>query len=794
MKRTYWYLAVTGLSGALFTVAIADNASKSPKSERSTSVKNQSFFASNSGHEGVSGSAADTGDDVDPLRIDPTSSSTLKDADVEFEGLLKNTDSAILRAVPEEEGDPSLFEAPAQLDDDYASPQSVNHAAGEIVPTGGLFGRRSRYSSSNQSSTTAKSDDAGQQKTIGIEGTEEEDAETDLTIDPNDLNDPSRRISDREEDEGDSLSPFDPIDESFADGVPRAPEDRDPNFRLDDEQDLIEIELGNKQRSRTNSSNNDDLQGLFDPREETPSNRVSDSAGSKRQPAPVRQQNRNIKPSTQTRTLEPVENLNQPSNSQLPSKTVRTVPVSSSTHTVTSAPTTSSVVTPSISLTWVKHGTVNIGQPSSAELIVQNTGNTSVENVNVEVYVPLTVRMTKAEPPAREEVDHLTWVIPTLETQKEYKIQIELIPNERGELPLSAQVRFSGVAKASLTVEEPMLKLAVKGPSEVALGDPASQVVVVSNPGTGVAQNIVLECTLSEGLTHKKGREFKLEVGSLDGGESRQFRLPVEATQGGKQFVKVVAQANGGLTDSSESTIDVSAPSLEAVVKGPGFRYLQRTAHYTVTISNSGQAESNNIRVIYAIPRGFRFVTAGQGGEFHSKENSVLWFVGQLGSDQSRELTLDLKAVEAGQFTHDVSVVSDGGTTLATSTKTEVDGAVDLVLEVSEDEDPVEIGTDAVYEIKVRNDGTKAASNLVLSCTIPNGLDFQSASGPSKHTSSLGDVSFDSISTLKPGESVIYRVVVQGKTAGQHRLRAQLNSDSLNEPIVDEELTRFYGE
>ncbi|MEX0726293.1 MAG: hypothetical protein WD065_08495 [Planctomycetaceae bacterium] len=780
MKRTYWYLAITGISGALITVAIADNTSIFSPSGRSKTQKSSAFFARSSGDDGVSGSAADTGDEREPLRIDPTSSDAI--GDDEFDGLLRNADSSPLRSVPADQTEPALYERPLRHEDDYSTPGADDEESDEILPTGGLFGfsRRSpssakRPASSTTSASTAKSDAAAPD-------------DADSTLDPDD---PSRRISERvandsPADELDSLSPFDPIDEQFGDEAPVAPEDRDPNFQREEETDLIEIDLGNKQRpsgrASAGTSGDDELQELFGSRGgDASSSRGTDSVDAQPQPATTRQPGRDLKQIAEPQTATPVDVLNEPAETR-------------SLHSATSVPTASAAVTPSVSLTWVKHGVVNIGQPSACELIVQNTGNTSVENVTVDVYVPLTIRLTKAEPAPKEEIDHLTWVIPALDTQKQHKILIELIPNERGALPLTAQVRFTGVANASLTVEEPMLKLALKGPAEVLLGDPASHVVVVSNPGTGVAQNIVLECTLSEGLNHKKGREFRLEVGSLEGGETRQFRLPVEATLGGKQTLSIVALANGGLTDASEATIDVSAPSLEAIVKGPSFRYLQRTAQYAVTVSNSGQAESNNVRVTYAIPQGFRVIAIGQGGQFNPQENTVLWFVGQLGSEQSRELTLDLKAVEVGEFTHGVTVVSDGGTTLTASTQTEVDGAVDLVLEVSEDEDPVEIGTDAVYEIKVHNDGTKAASNLVLSCTIPVGVDFQSASGPCEHASNLGDVSFESIPTLKPGEGVIYRVVVKGKTAGQHRLRAQLTSESLTEPIVDEELTRFYGE
>lgn len=783
MKRTYWYLAVTGISGALITVAIADNAAKSSSADASKSTRERQFFSRTGGNDGVSGSVADTGNEDDPLRIVPTASEPV--ADDEFDSLLRGDDRA-----PAGQTEPALYERPSR-----ERSAAGDEADGDIVPTGGIFnfGRgRSRSSSSEPAArpaynkpTPAKSARAPesdiQPQRMTIERTEEVAFDADFSRDRDES--PRRTASEPAFDdfgeEPDALTPFDPLDERADDEPLAAPEARDPSFTLeDDARDLIEFELDRQERVRAEeaavgSARVDDLQNLFDEEPEHAA-RLAPKKQLKATPASLSSGPAGVQSAT------------------FPENSALSAPMTSAP--IAAVPVSAEAVTPSISLTWVKHGTVNLGQPAACDLVVKNSGNTVAENVNVDIYVPLTVRMTKAEPPAEEQVDHLTWAIPALEPQKEFKIQIEMIPNERGAMPLSANVRFSGTAKTSFTVQEPMLKLAVDGPTGVLLGDAASQIITVSNPGSGIAHNVVLECKLTDGLNHKKGREFKLEIGSLEGGETRQYRLPIETTAGGMQTVNIVAQAAGGLSDVSESLIDVSAPALEATVAGPGFRYLQRSATYAVTVKNSGKAESNNVRVLYAIPAGFRLLAAGQGGRYNAQENSVVWYLGQIASEQSRELTLDLKAVESGEFTHEVTVVSDGSTTLNASTSTEVEGFVDLVLDVNEGEDPVELGTDAVYDIVVRNDGTKAASNVALSCVIPAGLEFQSATGPSEHTSTLGDVSFGSIPTLKPGESVSFRVIVRGVTAGQHRLRAQLNSDSLSEPLVDEELTRFYGE
>ncbi|MFN0195202.1 MAG: CARDB domain-containing protein [Planctomycetaceae bacterium] len=797
MKRTYWYFAVTGISGLLITAAVADPVSKKLKTPEAKSQRTVQFFSRSGAEKSVSGSAADTGDHDAPLEIMPTSTEFEGNANREDDTPFQTRGYQRLRSV-EDDAAPTFEEIPAG----ELSPSESTDETGEIIQTG-LLRRRSRFGQSPSSSASRSN---AQENQTAAEGTDAKQLLSD---------EQKTGAAGAGEEQLDLKRESDTADASVEDVTPAPPEAQDPDFEKITEEgnsarndfDINLDSSGNRSSRSTEKSGlpSEDVQGLFDPREE--------DANEAAAPAQPRKQttDRAVKPSnsaTETRNQAGAQTPAQPA------KTAATKPQAAKISNATDSRTlpaentsqqpqfvkagfgepSSSTVAPAVTVTWLKQGTVNIGQTCGCDLVVRNTSAVAVENVQIDAYFPITVRLQKTEPAAEESFDHLTWTVSQLAAGKEYKIHIEFVPNERGDLPLTAQVRFTSISKSSMTVEEPMLKLAVKGPKEISLGDPASQIVVVTNPGTGTTQNVVLECTLTEGLAHKNGNQFKLEVGSLEAGESRQIRLPIEAILGGTQTVKIVANAGGSLTDTTESSIAVSAPSLELAVKGPGLRYLGRSATYTITVRNSGRAESSNIRVVHKVPTGFSFVSAGQGGRFNDADNTVLWFVGQLGQDESKEVTVELRATELGSQQHEVEALSDTGSPVTASTKTEVDGAVDLVVDVTEADDPVEVGSELAYEIKIRNDGTKSATNVMLNCTVPDGVVLQSAAGPSKYTSTLGEVSFESIPVLKPGESAVFTVIVKGQTEGQHRLRAHLTSESITDPIIDEELTRFYGE
>ena len=92
------------------------------------------------------------------------------------------------------------------------------------------------------------------------------------------------------------------------------------------------------------------------------------------------------------------------------------------------------------------------------------------------------------------------------------------------------------------------------------------------------------------------------------------------------------------------------------------------------------------------------------------------------------------------------------------------------------------------------NTGTKAAQLVGVSCELSAGVELVEVDGPTDHIAENGLLVFKSMPTLQAGQSVSYRVIVRGKLEGSHRFRDRLASESITEPLIFEELTKFYGE
>src|SRR5690606_2403477 len=127
----------------------------------------------------------------------------------------------------------------------------------------------------------------------------------------------------------------------------------------------------------------------------------------------------------------------------------------------------------------------------------------------------------------------------------------------------------------------------------------------------------------------------------------------------------------------------------------------------------------NNVRVVHSIPAGFQLIRADKGGTFEPATSEVVWYVGRLEPGQNADFALELKAISLGEFEHRVSATSEGGAGAETTMATTVDGTASLVVEVLDLDDPVEVGSETAYEVRVRNEGTKSASNVAIECHVP---------------------------------------------------------------------------
>ena len=134
------------------------------------------------------------------------------------------------------------------------------------------------------------------------------------------------------------------------------------------------------------------------------------------------------------------------------------------------------------------------------------------------------------------------------------------------------------------------------------------------------------------------------------------------------------------------------------------------------------------------------------------------------------------------------------GSPISTQREIVVEGLAAIMFEVRDLEDPIEVGGETGYEIRVVNQGTKAATNVQVVVDLPPGLKVVSAEGEAQHKVQDGRLVFEPIQQLAPKADTVYRDSRSRPASrrsashrpGQHRRPEQ--------PIRREESTRVFGD
>jgi uncharacterized repeat protein (TIGR01451 family) len=449
---------------------------------------------------------------------------------------------------------------------------------------------------------------------------------------------------------------------------------------------------------------------------------------------------------------------------------------------------------PAVSLEWVGSPTAKIGQAGDYVLVVRNVSNVPVQQVVVRVRMPGGLTVATTEPRVAPENGTLTWELGTLLAKQERNIQLKLVADAKGDVTPQAWVTFTGSTALRIKVREPKLALKASAPDKVLVGDPAQFNLAVSNPGDGSADQVKIHAVLSEGLEHARGNRIHFEIGNLAAGETRNVALLCATRTGGAQKCEASAEAEGGLKAADTASVNVIMPRLDLHLSGPGLRYLERKALYTLKVTNPGDAPATNVTVADTVPAGFKVLAASNGGRHDFQARTVSWFLGEIGPGQTREVQLEVQAVNPGEHKHKATAVGARGLRAESELTTRVEGLSALLVELVDTEDPIEVNGDTAYEVRVTNTGSKTETDIKLVATVPDKMQFKNAQGPARYREEGKTIVFEPLDKLAPRADAIFRINVKALEPGTVRFKIQITSTNLTEPVIKMEATRIYSD
>jgi uncharacterized repeat protein (TIGR01451 family) len=449
---------------------------------------------------------------------------------------------------------------------------------------------------------------------------------------------------------------------------------------------------------------------------------------------------------------------------------------------------------PAVSLEWIGPNAAKVGQPADYSILVRNVCNIAVQQVLVRVRIPQGITVAGTEPKAVSEDNVLMWEVGTMLPKQERNLQMKLMSTQKGDVGCQAWVTFTGASVMRIKVREPKLLIKATAPDKAMVGDSMNFALTVSNPGDYSAELVKIHAELSEGLEHARGNKLDFDLGNLSAGETRTVQVLCVSKAGGMQTCECFAEADGGLKAADKAGINVIMPKIDLEVTGPKLRYLDRKAVYKFTVKNPGDAPATNVVISDVIPQGFKFLQANEGGRHDFSSHTVAWFLGEIGPGQSREVLLEVLAVNPGEHHHKATVAAARGLKQDYDCMTKVVGLSAILMEMVDLEDPVEVGADTTYEIRITNTGSMTETDIRLVCTVPDKMQFKSASGPAQFQQNGNEIIFEAIPKLAPRADAIFRVTCKAVTPGVVNFKSRVTSTLLVDPVHKEEATRIYAD
>jgi uncharacterized repeat protein (TIGR01451 family) len=173
----------------------------------------------------------------------------------------------------------------------------------------------------------------------------------------------------------------------------------------------------------------------------------------------------------------------------------------------------------------------------------------------------------------------------------------------------------------------------------------------------------------------------------------------------------------------SDLAVSIS-PSPDTVVAGSNLTY-------AITVVNNGPDAATGVSLTDTLPAGATFVSATPSQGTVSQSSGVVSLsVSSLANGGSATLTIVVQPQSAGTITDSASVAaneSDPNLTNNTATaQTTVTAAADLAVSITDNPDPVAVGSALVYTVIVTNNGPSGATGVVLTDTLPGTATFGS--------------------------------------------------------------------
>jgi uncharacterized repeat protein (TIGR01451 family) len=475
-----------------------------------------------------------------------------------------------------------------------------------------------------------------------------------------------------------------------------------------------------------------------------------------------------------------------------------------------------------------------VGATLTYQIEVSNPGDLPAKAVVVTDLPPEGLTYLGGNPPAALTAGQLQWPLGDLGARERRVVVVQFRAERPGSFTNGCQAAAASGLRAShsavTTVGVSTLEVRITGPQQAAVGDDVRFDVTLTNHGQTPAAGVVLEDRLDPGLEHKPTGErgtIRQELNRpLAPGETFGLKVLLRVTQPGRLCQTIEATGPGIAPASAQTCLTAvpaaggpgpgpsgpsippgpaATPPVSLKVTGPKQSRVGETAEFTVELTNTGNVPLRGLKLIdgWDPELSPTHVTGGRD----QKQSGLVWNIDELPVGASPPWLVQCECLAAAaRACNRASVV------LADGNRIEREACVEILpaekpppapppgqgLDITAVglRNPVAAGKELTYEVRVTNNGTAPCRQIAVTATVPEGMvpSPLGTTGPpqSKFTVEGQVVRFDPVAELPPGETLVYRVRVQTKQAGQFRFRAEASVPGMTQPLTKEASTEVF--
>jgi len=429
-------------------------------------------------------------------------------------------------------------------------------------------------------------------------------------------------------------------------------------------------------------------------------------------------------------------------------------------------------------------------------IVVTNiTGNT-LDNVMLTEEFGDNFSFQSASPAGMAAGKSVRWDCGTLAPCESKVITIKALATKTGTVTSCSSVSYSSALCMGVPIVQPSIILTLDGPKEIGACDVAVYNIEVTNNGSGVAKNVKIKHHLPAGM---KAEIADFVAGDLAPGQKKAFKVVANPVSTGQHIHKSSASGEGNLAhETTTITTIVKKPLLKITRIAPELRYLGRDIEVDITVENAGDGVAKNTVIEDVIGPHGRFASASDGGV--NTGNRVVWNLGDLNPGAKKTVKVTYSSTSMNDHDGTTSVVAVCADAVKNLSKTVVQGIAGMLLNGSDDPDPIEVGKTTTYTMLVTNQGSAPLTQVEFWCTMDadDSMELVSASGTTPAGPIAGQkgagrrIDFPKVAVIPPGQTATYVVVIKAVKVDQAQLLAETKSAEITKVLQKLETTNFY--